>query len=201
MGKARKLITHSARNGFLYTMERNNGQTLLAKPYIDNINWTGHRPENRPAGRLRCRQGLQLYSGEAAPTPVHSTKRMCPGAVRRQQFLAGRLQSEDPAHLHPDLNACVVVTQDPVLSNKASDWKGGVQGVERSESDFIVADPFTGEVKKKVHTPYPNYWGTLSTAGGLVFTGYTDGTFAAYDDTTLDQLWKINVGQASTRRR
>jgi alcohol dehydrogenase (cytochrome c) len=34
----------------------------------------------------------------------------------------------------------------------------------------------------------------LSTAGGLIFTGYTDGTFAAYDDQTLDQLWKINVG-------
>ena len=31
-------------------------------------------------------------------------------------------------------------------------------------------------------------------AGGLVFTGFTDGTFVAYDDTTLEQLWKINVG-------
>jgi len=28
----------------------------------------------------------------------------------------------------------------------------------------------------------------------LVFTGFTDGTLAAYDDTTLEQLWKINVG-------
>ena len=34
----------------------------------------------------------------------------------------------------------------------------------------------------------------LTTGGGLVFTGYTDGTFVAYDDTTLEQLWKINVG-------
>ena len=34
----------------------------------------------------------------------------------------------------------------------------------------------------------------LATAGGIIFTGYTDGTFAAYDDTTLKQLWKINVG-------
>ena len=49
-------------------------------------------------------------------------------------------------------------------------------------------------MKKTLHIPYPNYSGTLSTAGGLVFTGFTDGTFAAYDDTTLDQLWKINVG-------
>jgi hypothetical protein len=31
-GQPRKLITHSARNGFLYTMDRFNGQTVLAKP-------------------------------------------------------------------------------------------------------------------------------------------------------------------------
>ena len=57
-----------------------------------------------------------------------------------------------------------------------------------------LADPFTGEIKKKVHIPYPNNSGALATAGGLVFTGFTDGTFVAYDDTTLEQLWKINVG-------
>ena len=27
-----------------------------------------------------------------------------------------------------------------------------------------------------------------------MFTGYADGTFTAYDDTTLDELWRINVG-------
>jgi alcohol dehydrogenase (cytochrome c) len=34
----------------------------------------------------------------------------------------------------------------------------------------------------------------LTTAGGLVFTGYADGSLVAYDDTTLDELWKVNVG-------
>ena len=27
-----------------------------------------------------------------------------------------------------------------------------------------------------------------------MFTGFTDGTFVAYDDTSLEPLWKINVG-------
>jgi alcohol dehydrogenase (cytochrome c) len=36
--------------------------------------------------------------------------------------------------------------------------------------------------------------GVLTTAGGLVFTGPTDGSVIAYDDTTLEPLWKINVG-------
>ena len=34
----------------------------------------------------------------------------------------------------------------------------------------------------------------MATAGGLVFVGLTDGTVAAYDDTTLEELWKLNVG-------
>jgi outer membrane protein assembly factor BamB len=45
-----------------------------------------------------------------------------------------------------------------------------------------------------VHLKYPNYAGTLVTGGGLVFNALLDGTVAAYDDTTLDELWKINVG-------
>jgi alcohol dehydrogenase (cytochrome c) len=66
--------------------------------------------------------------------------------------------------------------------------------IERNESDLVVADPLTGEVKKRVHVPYPNVSGVLTTGGGLVFTGYADGTLVAYDDTSLDPLWKINVG-------
>jgi alcohol dehydrogenase (cytochrome c) len=38
-GQLRKLITHSARNGFVYTMERNNGAMVGAKPYME-VNWT-----------------------------------------------------------------------------------------------------------------------------------------------------------------
>jgi alcohol dehydrogenase (cytochrome c) len=34
----------------------------------------------------------------------------------------------------------------------------------------------------------------LSTAGGLVMTALTDGTIVAFDDQTLEELWRINVG-------
>ena len=45
-----------------------------------------------------------------------------------------------------------------------------------------------------MHLSYPNFSGTLATGGGLVFLALLDGTVAAFDDTTLDELWKINVG-------
>jgi alcohol dehydrogenase (cytochrome c) len=120
---------------------------------------------------------------------------MCPGPSGGNNFWPATFSAKTRLVYIPTATPCVVLTQDPTLSNKAGDWKGGTyRQTERFESNLTVADPFTGEIKKTVHVPYPNYSGTLSTAGGLVFTGYTDGTFVAYDDTTLEPLWKINVG-------
>jgi alcohol dehydrogenase (cytochrome c) len=45
-----------------------------------------------------------------------------------------------------------------------------------------------------VHLNYPNYSGTLVTGGGLVFLALMDGTIIAYDDTTIEELWRVNVG-------
>src|SRR5262245_11356897 len=81
------------------------------------------------------------------------------------------------------------------MHSKARGWNGGTRSSsERFESDLTAIDPITGEVKKSVHLPYPNTSGTLATAGGLIFLGLTDGTVAAYDDITLAELWKINLG-------
>jgi alcohol dehydrogenase (cytochrome c) len=195
-GQARKLITHSARNGFLYTMERNNGQTLLAQPYLDNINWTKgiDQKTGRPLDYV-SNADIQLYSGVATPTLADPTKKMCPGPSGGNNFWPATYSAKTHLIYIPTATPCVVLTQDPSLSSKAGDWKGGTyKQTERFESNLAVADPLTGEIKRTVHVPYPNYSGTLSTAGGLVFTGFTDGTFTAYDDTTLEQLWKINVG-------
>ena len=71
---------------------------------------------------------------------------------------------------------------------------GASKVIERSESDIVVVDPLSGEVKQRVHKPYPNHSAALTTAGGLLFTGLIDGSFAAYDDLSLEQLWQVNVG-------
>jgi len=51
-----------------------------------------------------------------------------------------------------------------------------------------------GRPKKTITLRYPNYSGTLATGGGLIFLALLDGSVAAYDDTTLEEVWKINVG-------
>jgi alcohol dehydrogenase (cytochrome c) len=123
------------------------------------------------------------------------TKKLCPSMGGGNNFYPASYSARTRLIYIPSMSSCNQVTLDPSLSNKAGDWKGAAfKHIERNESDIIVADPLTGEIKKKVHIPYPNNSGVLATGGGVIFTGYTDGTFAAYDDTTLEQLWKINVG-------
>jgi len=195
-GQPRKLITHSARNGFLYTFERSNGQTVLAKPYIENINWT--KGIDQKTGKpLEYDPGkeIQAYSGKQNQTLANPTKTLCPSMSGGNNYWPAAYSRKTKLLYIPAMSSCNEVTLDPTLSNKAGDWKGAkFRNIERNETDIIVADPLTGEVKKKVRFPYPNNSGALATGGGLVFTGFTDGTFTAYDDSTMEQLWKINVG-------
>ncbi len=195
-GQPRKLITHSGRNGFLYTFERSNGQTLLAKPYVENINWTSgiDQKTGKPVD-YDPNKDIQTYNGKMNQTLADPTKKLCPSMSGGNNYWPAAYSQKTRLLYIPSMSSCNEVTLDPKLSNKAGDWKGATfRNIERNETDMIVADPFTGDVKKKVRVPYPNNSGALATGGGLVFTGFTDGSFVAYDDTTMEPLWKINVG-------
>ncbi len=194
-GQQRKLITHSARNGFLYTMERANGAMVMAKPYME-VNWTKGidqktgKPLDYDPGK-----DIQTYAGVGNLNPNEPPKKVCPSQAGGNNYWPSSFSPKTKLLYIPALSNCVTVTIDREKHNKEKGWNGGNAATnERWESNLTVADPVTGEVKKSVHLNYPNYSGTLATGGGLVFLALLDGTIAAYDDTTLDQLWKINVG-------
>ena len=101
-GQQRKLITHSGRNGFLYTFERSNGQTLLAKPYVEQHQLDRrHRSEDRQAVGLRSQQGHPDLQRQDEPDAGRTHQDAVPIHVGRQQLLAGGLQPEDQAALYP----------------------------------------------------------------------------------------------------
>ncbi len=194
-GQPRKLITHSARNGFLYTMDRHNGQTVVAKPYME-VNWTKGidqktgKPIDYDPGK-----DIQTYSGVANQSPDDPLKRVCPSIFGGNNYYPSAYSRKTKLVYIPAMSNCSDVTIDTAKHNKEKGWNGGsVKTADRYESNLTAVDPVTGEVKKSVHLPYANYSGALVTAGGLAFLGLTDGTVAAFDDTTLDELWKINVG-------
>jgi alcohol dehydrogenase (cytochrome c) len=196
-GEPRKIIAHSARNGYFYTMERSNGQTILAKPYLDNVNWT--RGIDQKTGKpidYDPAKDIQTYAGVAAPTAGALTKKMCPGPSGGNNYWPSAYSPKTRLMYVPALTACTELTRDSSLSVKKDDrMPGGIsKPIERYETDISAIDPLSGEIRAKAHIPYPNYSGALATAGGVVFSGFTDGTLIAFDDTTMQQLWRFNVG-------
>jgi alcohol dehydrogenase (cytochrome c) len=197
-GQPRKLVTHSARNGFLYTMDRNNGQIVVAKPYMDNINWTKGldqktgKPLDYDAGK-----DIQTYAGVGNLVPGAPLKKLCPSHDGSNNYWPSSYSPKTSLMYIPAMTACETVLDSHEVRVKGKSWDSGSYSTdERYESNLIAVDPATGAIKKSVHLPYPNYSGTLATAGGLVFVGLLDGTVAAFDDTTLEELWKVNIGSA-----
>src|ERR1700730_7146777 len=195
-GQPRKLITHSARNGYLYTMDRHNGQMVGAKPYMDNVNWT--KGIDQKTGKpldYDPTKDIQTYAGVGNLTPGAALKKVCPSIAGGNNYWPSSYSRNTKLIYIPAMTACVAVSIDREKHNAQRGWNGGLFTTdERFESNLTAMDPVTGEMKKNAHLRYPNYSGTLATAGGLVFLGLLDGTVAAYDDTTLDELWKVNIG-------
>jgi alcohol dehydrogenase (cytochrome c) len=181
-GEPRKLITHSGRNGFFYAMNRSNGQTVLAKPYVDKVTWTkGIDQKTGLPLEYDPTKDIQVYSGQQAMTPTDRTKKLCPSWLGGNNYWSASYSRKTRLVYIPSASSCNEAELDPNAGRNAngSMLGGASRYTERNESDIVVVDPFTGEVKKKIHKPYTNQSAALTTAGGLLFTGLTDGSFVS----------------------
>jgi alcohol dehydrogenase (cytochrome c) len=140
---------------------------------------------------------IQVYSGLQNQTMTERTKRLCPSREGGANYQPTSYSQRTKLLYIPSRPTCNEMTMTPdQLRNTTTGAMlgGGIRLLDRTESEIVVADPFTGAVKNRVRAPYPNFSAALTTAGGLLLTGLGDGTFVAYDDTSLEPLWKINVG-------
>jgi alcohol dehydrogenase (cytochrome c) len=195
-GQPRKLITHSARNGYLYTMDRFNGQIVGAKPYMDNVNWTkGIDQKTGKPVDYDPNKAIQTYAGVGNLNPNEPLKKVCPSLLGGNNYWPSSYSPNTKLLYIPALTGCMNIEIDRAKHNAERGWNGGnATSNERFESNLTAVDPITQEIKKNTHLNYPNFSGALATGGGLVFLGLFDGTVAAFDATTLDELWKVNVG-------
>ncbi len=204
-GEDRKLVVHAARNGFFYALDRTNGSFIAGKQYVDQLNWTPGldpktgRPLNYdPAG------GMQIYAAGSHGTRAepHSGK-LCPAHTGGKNWEPSAYNPQLGLLYIPSIEGCDFI--DTVEQKDFADQGGTVKPRERFSGGATriperlygglkAVDPVTGEIKASLKLTYPNYSGALATAGNLVFIGNVDGTFAAHDAKTLQEVWSFNVG-------
>jgi alcohol dehydrogenase (cytochrome c) len=186
-GAPRKLLVLANRNGFLYVLDRADGKFLSAKAF-GKVTWTpGIGADGRP---------LPVASVAKAKA---EGERVCPGALGMTNWYSPSYSPQTKLLYVATSNECDIFTKAPQKYRAGHDFLGSVyvpDPIERPRGAVKAIDPLTGEVKWEF--PYfsnPN-GGALSTAGGVVFAGDSDGNFIALDAAKGSDLWHVQLGAA-----
>jgi alcohol dehydrogenase (cytochrome c) len=200
-GRSRKVVSHFARNGFYYSLDRTNGEFLKGGQYVNDLNWTrGLNPRTGKPLDYDPKLDVQIYNPAARALRGDGQKRTCPtwhGGIAHQ-----------PTAYNPVKNIAYGVGIEGCSSGNGAavaflSPEGGIDE-KKSEKRTYSSDLYYGsitafdtvnhKVLAKAVTDIEIRSGATDTAGGLVFTALQDGWVVAYNDETLEELWRFNVG-------
>jgi alcohol dehydrogenase (cytochrome c) len=185
-GKTRKLLIQANRNGFLYVLDRTNGQFLSAKPFAQ-VTWASSIGSD----------GRPVIAPGSDPTPegVH----VCPGALGATNWFSPSYDPQTKLLYVSSSVECDTFSGAPQKYHEGHDFIGSIyvpaKG-EKTSGAMRALDPFTGEKKWEFRYTSPPWCGALSTSGGLVFGGDSEGNFIAFDAVSGKDLWHIQLGAA-----
>jgi alcohol dehydrogenase (cytochrome c) len=197
----RKAIGHFGRNGFFYMLDRTNGSFIKGGQYVNDLTWTkGLDPKTGKPVEYNPNLDVQIYVPEARPLRGDPTKRTCPtwhGGV-----------AEQPTAYNPVKQIAYGVGAEGCFSQNGAEYrfKGPDGGLDPRNSDkrTYTSDLYYGaitaydvanqKVLAKTVTNIEIRSGVTATAGGLVLSALQDGWVVAYDDESLQELWRFNVG-------
>jgi alcohol dehydrogenase (cytochrome c) len=200
-GQQRKVVGHYARNGFYYTLDRLTGKFIKAEKYVNDLNWTkGIDPKTGKPMEYSPKLDVQLYNPEARALRGDGQKRTCPtwhGGIAHQ-----------PLAFNPVKNIAYGVGTEGCFSQNgaAVASRGKEGGIDNKASQprqyssdlyygaVTAFDAINHKVLAKAVTDIEIRSGVTATAGGLVFSALQDGWLVAYNDETLEELWRFNVG-------
>ena len=201
-GRGRKLVLHPGKNGFNQVHDRKTGQPLSVYPDMKSYNWTS---------------GFNLETGkwenQLWPKPGEKTL-VCPEIDGGHSWNAGTYSPHTKLFYRITNEWCMDLTVAPkgggttisagsdtrtlepfVQAFMNAEWIGTSPPGESSAYGRITArDPATGKLAWEKRYEIIPHSALLSTAGGLLFVGTTDGWLEALDAKSGDMLWHFNNG-------
>ncbi len=185
-GQPRKLLVQANRNGFLYVLDRTNGKFLKATAF-GNVTWA------KSIGA----DGRPMVDKDLVPNATGT--RVCPGALGLTNWYSPSYSPATGLLYVATSDECDIFTGAPQSYRVGHDFLGSVyvpDPVTRPTGALKALDPTTGVEKWEFkYFSSPN-GGALSTAGGVVFAGESDGNFIALDGRTGQDLWHVQLGAA-----
>ena len=189
-GTARKLMLHANRNGFFYVFDREDGELLLATPFVKHLTWaSGIGKDGRPIKRPN-----------QAPSPAGT--KVCPSQDGATNWFAPSFNPATGHYYVQTFEKCSIYTKSP-----QGPWESGksyLGGSQKTAADpepqriLRAIDIRTGAIAWELPQAGPaNTWGgTLATASGLVIVGEDGGALMAVDAASGKPLWTFQTNQS-----
>ena len=187
-GATRKLLVQANRNGFVYFLDRTNGQFLEAKPFVKKLNWASGVDAN----------------GRPIRTDVKPSKEgtvVCPDMTGATNWFSPSYNPQTGLFYFIALESCQKYFLEPQkFAEGRAFYATGAERIagEKGQKILLAFDPSAGAfVWRYPEAGEGESWaGTMATAGGVVFFGNDSESFEAVDAKTGHSLWQFNTGQS-----
>jgi PQQ-dependent dehydrogenase (methanol/ethanol family) len=196
-GTNRRILVHFDRNGFGYTLDRANGELLVAEKYDPTVNWATKVDMDKNSKTYGRPLVVPQYSTEQNGQDVNS-KGICPAALGTKD--------EQPAAFSPDTGLFYVPTNSVCMDYEpfrvsytaGQPYVGATLSMypppgKTNMGNFIAWDARTGKIVWSVPEQFSVWSGALATAGGVVFYGTLEGYLKAVDAKTGKELYKFKT--------
>lgn len=196
-GEERQVMARFGRNGIFYTLDRSSGAYINSVAYVGNLNWTeGIDPKTGLPLEYDPEANLQTYA-IGRITRAGDTATTCPNIQGGTNFFPTAYNPELGLAYAGGIEGCSdlsvrEVDSADVVPGNIFIGGAGVNSGEQTGSINAV-DVATGTIAATLNTTYPMYGGVMASAD-LLWAGHLDGTFTAYNASTLEELWSMNVG-------
>ena len=201
-GKKVKTLVHFDRNGFAYTLDRTNGELLVAEKYDPAVNWATKVEMDKSSKTYGRPLVVDKYSTEKNGEDTN-TQGVCPAALGSKD--------EQPASFNPDTGLFYVPTNhvcmdyepfrvsytagQPYVGATLEMFPAGRVLGDKTDNtgNFIAWDARTGKIVWSDKEQFSVWSGTVTTAGGLAFYGTIEGYLKAVDLKTGKELYKFKT--------
>jgi lanthanide-dependent methanol dehydrogenase len=187
-GKTRKVLVHFDRNAYAYTIDRTDGEVLVASPFA-YLNWS--------TGFDKAK-GMPVVNAEMQPKPGVKLSNVCPPDIGGKDWQPSSVSPRTGLVYAGIFNICMDLTDHPQAYIAGTPYDG-MEMTRRPApggnwGEFMAWDPAHGRKVWSIKEKFMTMSGSLVTAGDVVFYGTADGWFRAVDARSGNILWSHKLG-------
>jgi alcohol dehydrogenase (cytochrome c) len=205
-GKLVKASAHADRNGFFFVTDReklasgagypNKPTSLIgAWPFVDGITWA--KSWNLQTGKPNIVEGQHPPAPKAGADKGESIF-VSPPFLGGTNWMPMSYSPLTELFYIPANHWAMDYWTEKLTYKAGSAYLGQGFRIKKLFDDHVgtlrAIDPKTGKIVWEHKEKFPLWAGTLTTAGGLLFTGTSDGYVKAFDAKNGKELWKFQTG-------